>query len=633
MALRDERGPERRRAARRRLGTGALVVAVTFAAGLAATWPAVLHAGSRFLAGGAGGYGEAAPGDHLQTNYRLWLVGHQLAHLRAPWLDPYTFRPEAKPLANFAGWPFGLPYWPLHALFGDVGGWNAFVLLTFVLAGSFTYLWLRSLRLPVAAALAGGVAFALAPYRVDQSVGHLLGPISVLLPLALWGIETRRLWLVVAATASVPLSGQVHLALGTTPFVLLYALLRTRDQRVWAAVVVGVAGAAAAGLAYQHLVVAGSIDAGGRSLAEVRAYQATWLDFVVRRERHGSESFVFLGWATPVAAAAGVLLLARARRFGLLVALLVAAVIPCLLALGTNLPLYTTLWHHFPPLQFPRVPERLMPIACLGIAALAAFAVARLRTGLAALAVAALFFDLHFGAYAATAAGPGQTAYAALRPAPPGRLLELPVFLPDDNKGSVYEYYDMAGQRQRPTGYALGPAPTDGLARKLKPLGCGDWSGQEARLRDLGVRYLAFHEALYPAPPNGAWFAWRALLAHGYRPFAHAGRVTTFARALGAADVAAPPEPPRAAIVRCGGWTRRGAIGYPPGELWAYGGATLVLRLEARAPAALSLDGRPLRVVHGRATVRIPLRAGSWHLLRIEQRGHGLIRVTSARRA
>ncbi|MGZ4354846.1 MAG: hypothetical protein ACXVZ4_15030, partial [Gaiellaceae bacterium] len=226
MALRHDRRAGLRGAARGRLGLAALVVGLYLAAGVAATWPAVLHADSHFLAGGAAGNGEAAPGDHLQTNYRLWLVGHQLEHSRAPWVDPYSFQPEVKPVTNFAGWPFGLVYWPLHALFGDVGGWNAFVLLTYVLAGSFAFLWLRSLELPLAAALAGGLAFALAPYRVDQSVGHLLGPVSVLLPLALWAVETRRLWLVAAATASIPLSGQVHLALGTTPFVVLYALLR-----------------------------------------------------------------------------------------------------------------------------------------------------------------------------------------------------------------------------------------------------------------------------------------------------------------------------------------------------------------------------------------------------------------------
>src|ERR1700748_1697924 len=121
MDVRDERGAGLRRAARGRLGVALAVVALYLAAGVVATSPAIWRGG--FLAGGAPGFGEAAPGDHLQSNSRLGLVGHQLEHLRAPWLDPYTFKPEVKRLPNFAGWPFGLPYWPLHALFGDVGAW------------------------------------------------------------------------------------------------------------------------------------------------------------------------------------------------------------------------------------------------------------------------------------------------------------------------------------------------------------------------------------------------------------------------------------------------------------------------------------------------------------------------------
>src|SRR5919108_628551 len=74
--------------------------------GLLSDW----NAEAEFLAGGAPGHGEAAPGDYLQTAYRLWLVGHQLERGAAPWRDPYTFRPEAPPGLNPAGWPFGLPY-------------------------------------------------------------------------------------------------------------------------------------------------------------------------------------------------------------------------------------------------------------------------------------------------------------------------------------------------------------------------------------------------------------------------------------------------------------------------------------------------------------------------------------------
>ena len=98
-----------------------------------------------------------------------------------------------------------------------------------------TFLWLRSVGLGVGASLAGGLVFALAPYRAVQGgAGHLLAWIGMLLPLSLWAWERRLYWLTAAALATIPLSGQVHLALGALPFVFAYALVRGGDRR-WAA--------------------------------------------------------------------------------------------------------------------------------------------------------------------------------------------------------------------------------------------------------------------------------------------------------------------------------------------------------------------------------------------------------------
>ncbi len=487
-----------------------------------------------YLAGGAPGYGEAAPGDHLQTGYRLWLVGHQLEHGRAPWRDPYSFQPEVAEQWNPAGWPFGLAYWPMHAVFGTVLAWNLFVLLSYVGAGGFAFLWLRALELPLAAALAGGLAFALAPYRVEQSAGHLLGPVSMLLPLTLWALERRRYWLAAAALASIPLSGQVHLALGAIPFAAAYALCRRRDRRALVGVAVAVATAVAAGLLVHRAVIAGSLEAGGRSLAEVARYSAQWRDFVSRSERHGSESFVFLGALVPLLALAGLAVLAAARRFALAAVLAAGAVLPVLLALGTNLPLYETLWHHVPPLRYPRVPERLMPVACLSIAGLAAFALARVRAAwIGALALVAIAADLHVGAYEATAADPYSRAYAALAAEPPGRVLELPVFTPDLHWGSVYLGYDLQARRERPGGYStLAPPAADATARRLRPLNCGR-APAPGLLRALAVRFVAVHRGVYRAAglPRGCpRVAEAALERLGFEPLAEDGTIAVFAR-------------------------------------------------------------------------------------------------------
>lgn len=503
--------------------------------GVAATWPAVKDARSSFLAAGPAKYGAVPPGDHLQTGYALWLVGHQLERGAAPWQDPYSFRPEARPRANFSGWLFGLPYWPLVALLGPVRAWNVFTLATYVLAGGATFAWLRALALPAGAALAGGTAFALAPYRVGQSTGHLLGPISFLLPLALYGLERRRPVLAGAALAAIPLSGQVHLALGAIPLFLAYAWLRTRERL--GAAIVGAAAAAGAGVLVHRLAITGSIESRGRSLAEVDRYSAQWADLVTRHVRHGLESFVFLGWATPALAALGLALLLRDGRRGLAILLAVAALVPVILALGTNLPIYTALWHAVPPLRYPRVPERLMPIACLALAALVAVVAARRRgVLLPALVVGLLFLDLRVPVYRALGGDTDNTAYAALNRLAPGRLLELPVFAPDRHFGSTYLYYAMQAPRERPGGYST-TAPTAALtvSHMLRGLNCGNWSlPSPALVRQLGVRHVAVHEALFAATPRTPRdcpaAASAGLRIAGFRLVARDGGVALFTR-------------------------------------------------------------------------------------------------------
>ena len=582
---------------------------------MAATWPAILHARSHFLSGGAPAHGEASPGDHLQTLYHYWLVGHQLEHGRAPWLDPYSFRPEAKAQPNFPGWPYGFLFWPLGAAFGFVTGWNVLQLLLYVLAGVAALAWLRELGLPRGPALAGGLAFAIAPYRVEQSVGHLLGPISILLPVSLWAFERARrgsvwwLLLSVAALASIPLSGQVHLALGAVPFYCAYILCRTRAR----AALVGAAGAVVAsigaGLLVRETVIKGSTQSGGRSLDEISGYSARVGDFLSRHVDHArSEQFVFLGWATPLVALVGLVLLVRARRYALAALLGFGAVVPMVLALGTRTPLYSVLWHALPPFRFPRVPERLLPIAALCIAALFAFAVARSRRFVVAvLAIAVLFVDLHARVYGKSTPGDPETA----APASGGHLLELPVFDPGVHYGSVYLWYDTAAQRPRPGGYSTtAPKAAKRVADRLQRLNCGDWSGDMARLvKELGVGTIALHLGLYernPAVPDSAWFAWRALLAHGWTIQRTAGPVWVFERRrIGL--LPALPEPPRGKVVFCQGWYGDTGAGRYMSEthapLWMYGRGRPTLRL---APSPL----------HPRVTVRD--RAAGWQLVTVD---------------
>lgn len=513
-----------------------LALAVYAACALWATWPAIRHADGHYLARPAAGHGEAAAGDHLQLGWSFWLVGHRLADGGSPLSDPYSFRPEAEAPPNLQGWLLGLPYWPLRAAFGDPWAYDLVVLLSFLAAGGLACRWLRALGLSRPAALTGGLVFCLMPYRVGQSTGHLLGLVSFLVPATLLALERRRYVTAAACLAALPLSGQLHLALGAIPLALGYAAARLPRAGWWKAVAAALA-AVSAGIGVERWTVAGS-SGQGRSFTQVERYSAELSDFVTRAVGSGVEELVFLGRLTPLLAVAGLVAI-RARR-GLALALGLAALVPCLLALGGNLPGYETLWRLVPGLDATRVPERLMPVACLAVAALAAFAVegpARLvlnqHKALPALLVGgllvALALDLRVPVFGAVAADRPSAAYAAMRE--PGRLLELPVFRPDVHFGSAYLAYARQSPRERPQGYSTLAAPAaDRLARALRGLSCGRGEVPAA----LGIRYVAVHRGLYAQSrffgDSCAAAAEAALRRAGWRLLARDGPIATYAR-------------------------------------------------------------------------------------------------------
>ncbi len=341
--------------------------------------------------------------------------------------------------------------------------------------------------------------FAIAPYRLAQSAGHILGWIALFIPVALWAFERSRrasspmrahAWGLLSAVAlvSIPLSGQVHLALGVVPFVLVYAAIRFRPLP-FAWTLVGVGASTAVGLLIKDSLIDDSAASQGRTLAQVEMFQASWLDLFDRFGDPAKEQFVYVGWLTLVLGVAGVIVLAR-RRPWLAGLLAVALVAPLLLAVGTHLPTYEPLWRHFPPFRFPRVPARLLPIADLALAALVALcrrlgcpaASEGMRRSLAAVAVVVLVAaDLLVLPFRATAADPGNVAYAALARRPPGRVLAMPLFEPGIHFGSIYQYYTQQAPRQTPAGYStLAPALPYSFFWSLNRLNCGYWLGGDA---------------------------------------------------------------------------------------------------------------------------------------------------------
>jgi hypothetical protein len=309
----------------------------------------------------------------------------------------------------------------------------------------------------------------------------------MLLPLALYAVERARkgsLWWLVpagAALVSVPLSGQLHLALGAIPFFALYCIVRLP----WAALLV--VPALAAGLLANALVVRHTTGARSRSFHQVEHFSAGLTGFVSRDSKL-LEQMVYLGWSVLALAIVGLVSLLIRRSWGLASVLGLGALVPILFALGSHTPGYETLWRHLPGLQHTRVPERIMPVACLALAALVAIAVSRLRwPGTAAIVALVLLVDLPLSLFHATASDQDNRVYAAVRAEPPGRMLELPVYEPGNQNGSTYLYYLMQAPREHPTGYTTtAPIAADTLVRTLKRNPC-------AYLAELGITTIVAH--------------------------------------------------------------------------------------------------------------------------------------------
>jgi hypothetical protein len=212
-------------------------------------------------------------------------------------------------------------------------------------------------------------------------------------------------------------------------------------------------------------------------------------------------------------------------------------------------------------------------------------------------------------------------------------VLELPVLRPDDTSGSVYLYYAMQGQRERPGGYsATAPPAAVGVARSLVPLNCGDWTTRPRRLLvRLRVRDIAFHRALYTLNPNVSdrrWFAWRELIGHGYRPIARDGAVVVLNRKQGGPPPTSPVrEPGRDLALFCDNWYPNDGAGramaFPHAGLWTYGSGDLRLFMSSprRLRVRFSVDGLPkFRRIVMRSLQVVPVRLGraGWHLITLD---------------
>ena len=147
------------------------------------TWPLTLHLKTHIIGG---------MGDNI---YFVWLVRwYQKAFLEGgghPFFAPHLNYPQGWNLSTTeTSLTSTLPGVPFSLLWGPIAGYNLAMLLTFVLAGFFMYLWIKDLTRSNTAALLAGFLFSFSPYHISHFVvGHLNLCGIQWFPLFFWGLQ------------------------------------------------------------------------------------------------------------------------------------------------------------------------------------------------------------------------------------------------------------------------------------------------------------------------------------------------------------------------------------------------------------------------------------------------------------
>ena len=522
MEVRDGRFARLRRAARGR--PLALVTLLYAAAAVVATWPAVGSFTSAFIANDAQRVGEPPAGDHLQSVYRFWLVGHQLEQGGPPWRIPTASSRSSSRRPCSAGGRSACRSGPLNAAFGPVVAWNLLLLGTIVAPASSRTAGCAPSTLAVAPAAIGGLAFALAPYRLEQSAGHLLGWAALFLPLALLAIE-RAAWRrggrrtrgarwrprrrsrsrsrdrCTSGAGSGPLHRRVRgCRFGLEESVHLDA---------------GRSGARGGRRPGCPLHADRGLCRGKRSLLEGAA-RAT------RRSRSTSSTAGTSRGARSSSTSAG----SRSGWpvAGLIVLSAVAKkprdppgpgglIVPLLFALGATCPDTRRSGGTLPPLHFtasrPPAParqsgaRRARRVRVRGARG-ARRAAARRRARSAGRRSWRSTSSSSRSRPRRPTPGTAPTGPCAK---PPGRVLELPLFGPGQHYASVYDYYRLQEPREHPTGYStLAPQEALGFYFAYNRLSCGVWlpGTMQPPSRGSGSSVALPPRPLRPGPPAAA---------------------------------------------------------------------------------------------------------------------------------
>lgn len=159
---------------------------------------------------------------------------------RIPWWNPYSFsgNPHAADLQTAVFSPFNL----LFFILPFIDAWSILVLLQPLLAGLFTYLLLRKLKISKEAGLLGSIVFMFCGFIVVWMPYATLSMAIVFLPLALYAIESyfdrQKFFPLIILPISIAFSffsGHIQTSLYFTLYVLSYIFFKfliTKNKKI-----------------------------------------------------------------------------------------------------------------------------------------------------------------------------------------------------------------------------------------------------------------------------------------------------------------------------------------------------------------------------------------------------------------
>lgn len=169
-----------------------LVIILMSILGLIFTYPLILYfnTGIPYAPFSGGDIPLLRTGDHLQVYYWFWLLKDNLFGGSALFSNPYEFNMIAKQVyQGYHMFPFSLLFL-VFTPFGNIFAYNATIILSFILAGTFMYLLTKFYTGNRVAAFFSALIFTLAPFRLSQIFsGHLNGFIFFFFPLIIYLLE------------------------------------------------------------------------------------------------------------------------------------------------------------------------------------------------------------------------------------------------------------------------------------------------------------------------------------------------------------------------------------------------------------------------------------------------------------